>query len=275
MKKTKKVRFTKITGAGNDFLVIDLRDNKNQVPVAKRKALVIAACNRHYGVGADGLIFLEAPKDKKNNFKWDFYNKDGSHAEMCLNASRCVVRYELQNTKTVKFESIVGVVSGEEQGRDIEVNLQVKQQRIKLLSLKSKNIEFEGYAVNSGVPHFVVHKKIKITEELKEHSSHLRFNDVFGKPGSNVTYWYEKGATNFQAVTFERGVEDFTLACGTGAVAVAMVLDFIYQKNPVNIQMPGGKIKVALGSTIKNKSRQAKILGPAEIICEGELCLKV
>lgn len=254
------LKFTKLTGAGNDFIVIDLRSAKKNISQKKRKEIVRHACNRHYGVGADGLIFLE--KSKKQDFKWDFYNKDGSHAEMCLNASRCVVRFELARKKKVMFESIVGLVYGKASGKDIEVELPIKKQKIQLLTLKTSLSETDGYAVNSGVPHFVVHKNFSNLDALRKNSSLLRFHKAFKKAGSNVTYWEGKGSS-VKAVTFERGVEDFTLACGTGAVAVGMIFEAVYKKNPVTVQMPGGKIKVQL------KEKSARIVGPAEIICEG------
>lgn len=270
--KKNNVQFTKISGAGNDFLIVDLRSSRHHLSKKKRKQIVSKACDRHFGVGADGMIFLEKPKNKKNNFKWDFYNKDGSHAEMCLNASRCVVRYEMKKAKSVFFESDVGIVIGKSAGKDVQVELPVKKQKIQLLSVRTSNgkgkfIETDGYFVNSGVPHFVVHKKVTNKDLIKETSSHLRFHSVFKNSGSNITYWNGQGSS-VKAVTFERGVEDFTLACGTGAVAVGMVFEAIYKKNPVTVQMPGGKIKVTL------KEKSAMIVGPAEIICEGVLCLK-
>lgn len=261
------MKFTKLSGAGNDFIVVDLRSHKNKLSTKQRKTIVRSACDRHFGVGADGLIFLEKAKSNKSDFKWDFYNKDGSHAEMCLNASRCVARYALNKlsgkNKSVTFDTVVGLVTGKESGNEIEVELPIKKQKIKLLTLKTKLSETDGYAVNSGVPHFVVHKSFFNLHSLKENSSLLRFHKSFGVPGSNVTYWEGKGSS-VRAVTFERGVEDFTLACGTGAVAVGMVFESIYQKNPVTVQMPGGKIKVHL------KDESAIVKGPAELICEGE-----
>lgn len=271
MKKNNNLKFTKLSGAGNDFIVIDLRNSHRALSRKKRKEIVRQACDRNFGIGADGLIYLEKPKNKKNNFKWDFYNRDGSHAEMCLNASRCVARYELQHNKNVNFESMVGIVFGKNSGKDITVELPIKKQKIKVLTLKTfdgKGHETDGYAVNSGVPHFVVHKNFSNLESLKHISSQLRFHKEFKKPGSNITYWQGKGSS-VKAVTFERGVEDFTLACGTGAVAVAMVFDGVYRKNPITVQMPGGKIKVLL------KEKSAIVTGPADLICEGELCLKV
>lgn len=265
--KKNSLKFSKLTGAGNDFIVVDLRSSKKIFSQKRRKEIVRFACERHYGVGADGLIFIEKAKNRSNDFSWDFYNRDGSHAEMCLNASRCVVRYELKKKKNIKFESIVGVVLGKQSGKDIQVELPIRKQKIQLLSLKTfdgKSHETEGYAVNSGVPHYVVHKKISNLDSLKHASSQLRFHKIFGKPGSNVTYWNGKGSA-VDAVTFERGVEGFTLACGTGAVAVGMVFEAIYQKNPITVKMPGGKIKVQL------KEKSAIVTGPAELICEGEI----
>ncbi len=264
MKKNNKIKFSKLEGAGNDFIIVDLR-SKQRILKRNRKNLVRAICDRNFGVGADGLIFLEKTNNRNSHFKWDFYNKDGSHAEMCLNASRCVIRYALNKDKRqeIVFESIVGLVIGKKLGKNIMAELPLKRGKIEILSLKAKNNTIEGYAVNSGVPHFVVHKDFKNLQALKEVSSNLRFHKHFKKPGSNVTYWNGKGSS-VKAVTFERGVEDFTLACGTGAVAVGMVFDDVYKKNPIDVQMPGGKIEV------KIKEKSAIINGPAELICEGE-----
>lgn len=269
----KNLEFAKLSGAGNDFIVIDLQKTKRTISKSSRRKLVKAACDRNFGVGADGLIFLEKPKDKKNHFRWDFYNKDGSDAEMCLNASRCAVRYaiEILNIKTsVRFESQVGVVVGTKKNENILVELPIAKQVVKPLRIQTKNKKLiKGYFVNSGVPHFVVFQnKIKNALSLKEQSSELRFHKEFKKPGSNITYW-EKSGKEILAVTFERGVEDYTLACGTGAVAVGMVFDSIFAKNPVTINMPGGKIKVAL------KKASAQVEGRADLICKGVLCLKV
>ncbi len=268
------LEFVKLSGAGNDFIVIDLRHSRRKLPKAYRKKLVKKVCHRNFGVGADGLIFLEKPRSKKNNFKWDFYNKDGSDAEMCLNASRCVIRYEFDvvkyNKKQAYFESDVGVVSGSKVGKNIQVELPIKKQKVAPLEVSTKDKKsVKGYFVNSGVPHFVVFQnKLESVYSIKELSSELRFHKKFKKPGSNITYCEKKGS-NIRAVTFERGVEDYTLACGTGAVAVGMVFDSEFSKNPVTIQMPGGKIKVTM------KESFAKIEGPSEIICKGVLCLKV
>lgn len=268
----KNLNFVKLSGAGNDFIVIDLRSVKRKLTKLLRKKIVRKVCDRNFGVGADGLIFLEKSKSKQNNFKWDFYNKDGSDAEMCLNASRCVVRYELdiaQKRGLIQFESDVGIVRGKKKGSNIQVELPVRKQQVKPLRVLTKNKKVtRGYYVNSGVPHFVVFQKLKEVYKMKEISSELRFHKEFKKPGSNITYWEKKGS-QINAVTFERGVEDYTLACGTGAVAVGMVFDSIFSKNPVTIQMPGGKIKVEVQRDF------TKIEGPAEIICKGVLCLKV
>ena len=105
--KKNNLKFTKLSGAGNDFIVVDLRSSKKSFSLKKRKEIVRNACDRHFGVGADGLIFLEKAKNKKNDFKWDFYNRDGSHAEMCLNASRCVVRFELTKKSKVILQIYV------------------------------------------------------------------------------------------------------------------------------------------------------------------------
>jgi len=273
--KKNKIAISKYSGAGNDFIIIDLRNQKIGLSRSQRKNLARKLCNRNFGIGADGLIFLEKPKHTKNKFAWDFYNQDGSIAEMCLNASRCVTLFEFHKTKkthTVSFESAIGVVSGKvvagaSSPALVEVTIPLQQARGKKISLLVSGHKHIGYLVDSGVPHFVIHKKnFKQTTELLL-AAHLRSHAKLKPRGANITYWEKKGKI-IRAATFERGVENFTLACGTGAAAIGIMFEDLFDQPQVSVQMPGGKIFVC------KKLDHILIKGPAQKIFDGNIDLK-
>ncbi len=249
------MNFFKASGASNDFILLDL--SKDQPSLINRKQLVQKICDRKNGVGADGFVFLD-PSDSAD-FKWDFYNTDGSHAEMCGNAARCVILYWLdQNpstTQPVKFETVVGVIEGVQLAKNwIDVQMPHVDPPKKWTE---SGLEFEF--VNTGVPHAVV-TQVKNLESVKLLRRHARF----GEHGTNVTFIQWVNDHTLSAQTFERGVEDYTLACGTGAVAAALVG---FHQRPelesLNIQMPGGELVVS------NEARP-RLTGEAHLIAKFE-----
>lgn len=257
-----------MSGAGNDFVIVSSRTSQERSKIktflgpASRKELAIKACNRTSGVGADGLLFLE--RSEKANIKWDFYNSDGSRPEMCGNAARCVVRYfSNQNNKTIKIETPAGIVYGSHIKKNIT---RVLVTNIKIIQNKKAVQHYKGDFVNAGVPHFVLKgNNIFKKEHLFEIGKTLRGHKAFGKKGTNVTFVERQGG-HFNVISFERGVEGFTLACGTGALAAAASL---FMQNPkmksVDIKMPGGALKV-------QKAKEGFLLsGPADYICKGQI----
>lgn len=265
-KKNKIIIFFKYVGAGNDFLIIDLRSQKIKLSKNIRKKLVIKYSNRHQGIGADGVIFLEKPKNKANQFYWDFYNDDGSYAEMCLNAARCVSFYEIKRTgkKRISFETDIGVLFGTRQSKEkilIEMPIQRKTPEKKQIRVCGQNIS--GYFINSGTPQFLIRtQKINPKKEVTK-ARQIRNHKIFGPRGTNVTYWSQALKNQKTAVTYERGVEDFTLACGTGAAAVALLADHLFAQTKVFVQMPGGRL------TIKIFKNRLQMTGPVQKICSG------
>lgn len=247
-------------------MIIDLRSQKIKLSKNIRKKLVIKYSNRHQGIGADGVIFLEKPKNKANQFYWDFYNDDGSYAEMCLNAARCVSFYEIKRTgkKRISFETDIGVLFGTRQSKEkilIEMPIQRKTPEKKQIRVCGQNIS--GYFINSGTPQFLIRtQKINPKKEVTK-ARQIRNHKIFGPRGTNVTYWSQALKNQKTAVTYERGVEDFTLACGTGAAAVALLADHLFAQTKVFVQMPGGRL------TIKIFKNRLQMTGPVQKICSG------
>jgi diaminopimelate epimerase len=246
------MRFAKLQGSGNDFVVIDNRDGKVEEFLRSLnldiKEFVKRVCAFHTGVGADGLILIENPENPGNHFKWQFFNSDGSAAEMCGNGSRCAVRFAFDEGivgKEVRFETLAGVIKAYvlDGGKRIKVQLTPpKDYREVSLSLDTQSIE--GYFINTGVPHFVAVVNDLEKIDVKKLGRAIRFHPEFQPKGTNVNFIEREGEDAIRIRTYERGVEGETLACGTGATASAIVAykNGIVSKRPVRVLTKGGEV---------------------------------
>ncbi len=246
------MEFSKLQGSGNDFVLIDNRDGKVYKTLSKiglgLKDFVVRVCENHTGVGADGLILIENPKDPDNDFRWRFFNADGSEAEMCGNGSRCAVRFcydlGIVNEK-VRFETIAGVIKAEvlEEGRKVRVQLTPPSEPTeKILDVNGKWVE--GVFIDTGVPHTVVPVKDIDSVDVVELGRVIRFHEEFQPKGTNVNFIQPIGKSRIRIRTYERGVEAETLACGTGATASAIVayMKGLVKERPVEVVTKSGEI---------------------------------
>ncbi|MDG0814878.1 diaminopimelate epimerase [Bdellovibrio svalbardensis] len=245
------VRITKMSGAGNTFALIDARDSSVWKNVEKdlhisRPEFAKKVCDTVLGVATDGLLLIETGSDGFD-FNWDFYNNDGSTAEMCGNAARCAARYCQENLanelKSIRFKTGAGLVTAEILG-DGRVRVRMPEAKYvrESIELKTQSSSTETFAlVNTGVPHLVqkIHT-MEDVENLKEMARECRSHVDLKPAGANVTFYTIENSKKIQAVTFERGVEDYTLACGTGAVAAALVHSKESKEKSIEVQMPGG-----------------------------------
>lgn len=228
-----------LSGAGNTFHIFYNVD-KSVLPQAKLPALVRDLCDKD---PADGVVFLDLISEEQQKYKWDFYNNDGSHAEMCGNATRCVgyfAEHILQSkTSDIKLETACGEVQIQILG---ETSYKVFMPRVEIF--KHANL----FYCNTGVPHVVI--EIPSTdrfENWKAQCEKMRNSAEFQPHGTNVTLLMcESGHDHVLAVTFERGVEDFTLACGTGAIAAALFMSEKYKNTKTSVEMPGGTLNIDL-----------------------------
>lgn len=253
-----------MNGAGNSFFIIDALTNPLAEDKLSRADFAKRICTNTNGIKADGLVILQKSSRADVDFEWDFFNSDGSFAEMCGNASRCVSRFYLEKIKTqskVRFLTSAGVIEGEIAGPEqYRVQMPALKEAGQLLELGTAKQKY--FFINTGVPHLVVE-----SAPSKALALELRASAVLGPAGSNVTFFEQVTETYAKAVTFERGVNDFTLACGTGATAAAA---FARQKNPAHqkfsVEMPGGILEVAWLSL-----HQASLSGPAQFDFEGRV----
>ena len=244
------MEFWKLQGSGNDFVIIDDRENSLE-NFLKEKGLskeefVKKVCAFHTGVGADGLILIKNPDNPENDFKWEFFNSDGSVAEMCGNGSRCAVRFAYEKGiagKNVKFETLAGVIRAEVLNkRVIKVQLTPPTEPQEK-TLRTKEGDIRGFFINTGVPHFVVPvedvEKINVIKLGRE----LRFHEEFQPKGTNVNFIQPVSGDTIKIRTYERGVESETLACGTGATASAIVsyISGLVKKKPVKVVTKSGE----------------------------------
>lgn len=256
-------KLIKMTATGNDFLVIDCYSAQGWSPSdfpsdKSRPEIARLWCDRHFGLGADGIFFIEPTSQPHAQLRWDFFNCDGSQAEMCGNAARCMTLFCLEKkwvANEVIWETQAGLRRGWKSAQGIHVELPQ-------LTTPPKLHE-DYYIVNSGVPHAVVIRPQNTDKSaLKEQAKKIRHSPVFGQAGTNVTFILAQSDNGIEILTYERGVEDFTLSCGTGAVAAAAVQQLLSGQKQINVAVPGGKLMVDL-------SRSYPILiGPAQFVAE-------
>ncbi len=238
-----------MSGAGNSFLIVNESSETNQQIEAvfgkqERSKIAKYMASSEFGPGADGVLFLK--KGTEADIEWEFYNSDGSRPEMCGNASRCAARFAFDNKlagKRVSLKTDAGIVFGEVEDR-VTVRLTTPTQ-IQKKSIQIGEEMYQGLSVDTGVPHFVVWGEGK-EEKLVEIGKEIRNQAAFFPRGTNVTFVWKNG----DAKSYERGVEDITLACGTGAVAAGVFLTDQGEKNYeeiIDLNFPGGLLSVRIG----------------------------
>ena len=290
MKKVpKKIPFMKLSGAGNDFIVVDNRNRA--VDPGKMSAFVTSVCTRHLSVGADGLIFIE--KAPKAHFRWRFYNNDGGKADFCGNGARCVARFAYLKRiapKKMRFEGTAGVVEAMVDGESVTVRVpdptglrlnirldvpQHRRRRTDLTALSHPGqlgMTLEGHAVNTGVPHFVYFVHDTSTAEVIGLGRQIRHHAAFKPSGTNVDFVEVVDRRMIRIRTYERGVEDETLACGSGAIASALVAAVVHKvESPVAV-VPLSRRPMAVSFRMDgNRFADVALTGEARAVYEGEM----
>lgn len=223
---SRTISFTKMTGSGNDFIIID---NRSHILDADQSAPFIrAACRRKFSVGADGLIFIQ--EDPETDFQWRFFNADSSEAEMCGNGARCAARFAflkgIVSQPNMTFRTRAGIIAAEVQGRRVKIRMTPPEKLLLDFPLESSGQVFSLNFINTGVPHVVGlldSKEALDSLDVHKHGNFFRFHEKFQPAGTNVNFAHVQDRNHMLIRTYERGVEDETLACGTGAMASALV----------------------------------------------------
>ncbi len=221
-----RIRFFKMSGSGNDFILIDNR--AHQIDPAKYKAIVRSACRRKFSVGADGLIFIE--NDEAVDFKWLFFNADGSEAEMCGNGARCAARFAHLNgivkSSKIAFRTLAGVIEAEIKGERVKIRVTAPHSLQMNINVQTEDRPFGVSFINTGVPHvvcFMDNESALEAAEVDRWGRSLRYHSQFQPAGTNVNFAIVQDPHHLAIRTYERGVEAETLACGTGSIASALL----------------------------------------------------
>jgi diaminopimelate epimerase len=259
------IEFYKYQGTGNDFILIDNRSTKLQLSYAHIKFL----CNRHFGIGADGLMLLE--NEISYDFKMVYYNSDGHQSSMCGNGGRCITA----------FAKHLGIIN--EKSRFLAVDgphdsVLLSDDVVSLKMNDVKNIE-EGpgyFFMNTGSPHYIITTQNVRGINLVEEGRKIRYNERFKEEGTNVNF-VEKFDDHIFVRTYERGVEDETLSCGTGVTAAALAaacMGSSTTKNSCLVSTPGGMLNVKFDKVLANTFYNIWLEGPAHMVFKGTIDLE-
>ena len=265
------LEFTKMNGAGNDFLLADNRARKIKLSAEQISRL----CHRQRGAGADGLMLLIPCASGNADWAWEFYNNDGSTAEMCGNGARCFARYVQKLTgshRDLTFETGAGIIGASFAGDRVTVTL-TKPAGLRLdekvaLSTGTQTI----HSLNTGVPHAVLFVPDADQAMVQQLGREIRRHPHFAPRGTNVNFVQQLGPGSIRVRTYERGVEGETLACGTGLTASALISALLLKfPSPVKVQVQGGdQLEVAFQENNREFS-DVRLTGPADFVFEGRI----
>ncbi len=257
-----KINFAKYQGTGNDFVMID---NRKGIFPKNNIELIEKLCDRRFGIGADGLILLE--NDSETDFRMVYYNSDGNESSMCGNGGRCLVAFA-KSLNVVQDDTDFIATDGPHHASIFENGI---------VSLGMKEVDFvkiepDYVFLNTGSPHHVMMVDDLKNYDVKTVGAQIRYSDLYGKPGSNVNFVNQISENHFALRTYERGVEDETWSCGTGATAAAIAMHAIGKTTAhhIHLDVEGGKLEV---SFVKegNKYTNVFLKGPATFVFEGEI----
>lgn len=271
----KEIAFTKMVASGNDFVIIDMRAVSRQSSVIRLNIFAKEICDRKYGVGADGLLILE--KSKKANFKMRVFNPDGSEPNMCGNGARCAALYyqaksEKRKTQNaIKFETKAGIIEAEVKKDIVKLKLTDPKDLWTNIDLNIGSQFYKVHYINTGVPHAVFFVGNVDTINVKEVGKQIRFHKQFQPEGTNANFAQVIGNKALKVRTYERGVEDETLACGTGSVASALIAYNLKltNKSPISVKTKSGEVLKVYFDYKNDKFSNVWLEGSARWVYEG------
>ncbi len=266
------MNFFKMSGSGNDFILMDNREGV-LADVADIGEFVRAICRRKVSVGADGVILVEP--SERADFRWRFFNADGGEVEMCGNGGRCVARFAyLQGIagERMSFETVAGLIDAEVRGEVVKLRLTEPSALQVNLPIDLGGEVLTVDSLNTGVPHVVAFVQDLDRFEVFRHGRSLRYHEAFAPAGTNANFVTITGPHSLSVRTYERGVEDETLACGTGSVASALAAAARGEvASPVEVTVRSGEILSIHFDRIDGAFRNVYLEGRVRVIYEGRL----
>ncbi|WP_299536357.1 diaminopimelate epimerase [Ulvibacterium sp.] len=255
-----KLTFYKYQGTGNDFVMID---NRQRIFPKKDSNLVSSLCDRRFGIGADGLILLE--EDPDSGFGMVYYNADGNEGSLCGNGGRCFVTFA-KHLGLIEDKMVFRAADGAHEASVTGDIVSLKMQDVSDIRQKPNAI-----FLDTGSPHHVQLIQGLSNFKVVKEGARLRYG-LYGKSGSNINFVQPSENGSFTVRTYERGVEDETLSCGTGVTAVALAMHNIgkLQQQEAKIQTQGGELKVTF-NVEDGKYTDVHLVGPAKLVYKGEI----
>lgn len=267
------VRFTKMNGAGNDFVLIDNRQGSIRLSPDQ----IVRICHRQRGVGADGIMLLVPPRTGKADWAWDFYNNDGSTAEMCGNGARCFARFVQREAGTngrFSFETGAGIITASFEGERVKINLTEPKDLRLNEQVKLSSGPASIHSLNTGVPHAVLFVPDADQAMVQNLGAQIRYHEHFKPRGTNVNFVQLLGPQSIRVRTYERGVEGETLACGTGVTASAIIAARLNGfTSPVKVKVQGGDLLEVSFREEGGGFKDVHLTGPADFVFDGQINL--
>lgn len=266
------IPFTKMNGAGNDFVLLDNRAGLADLG----SAAVARLCDRHRGVGADGVLAVEPAEGAGADFRMRYYNSDGGEAEMCGNGARCFARFAGRLAgralESIRFETPAGVIGAHFEGERVRLAMSAPRDRRLRETVEARGQRWTVHSVDTGVPHAVIFVDEPGDVDVAATGAALRYHPHFAPRGTNVNFAGVTAPGRLTLRTYERGVEAETLACGTGAVAAALIYAALYDLDgPVDIAVRGGE-DLQIGFTREGgEFQEVTLSGPADFVFTGEI----
>lgn len=268
-----EMEFTKMVASGNDFIIIDNRKGASYGSGTSINDVAKKFCERKMSVGADGLLLIE--DSKRGDFKMRVFNPDGSEVDMCGNGSRCTALYAVENhiaPKAMRIETRAGLIDAEVTGLRVKIKLtDPKDLRLNIrlnIGKKTHKIHF----VNTGVPHVVYFFKDIDKLNVKALGSRTRFHKTFGPKGANANFAEVLSPKEIKVRTYERGVEDETYACGTGATASAVISSLLYGfDSHIDVRTKSGEVLRVYFERKRRSIKNVYLEGEAQVAYRGRI----
>lgn len=258
------LQFFKYQGTGNDFVMIDNRaahfPDKGSVGEDKVRNLIMKLCHRKFGIGADGLILIQ--DHPAVDFEMVYFNADGSQS-MCGNGSRCAVRFA-SDLGIIEDKTTFMTIDGKH-----EAHLEEKLVHLKMNKVNQVKFLENDFFINTGSPHHIRFAKDVQHINVYEEGRKIRYNEMYHAAGTNVNFAEVINEKEIFVRTYERGVEDETLSCGTGVTAVALASSYKKMSSPVTVKTLGGTLKVSYDTARENVFDNIYLIGPAQKVFKG------
>ena len=266
------LHFTKMNGAGNDFVMVDNRDGKQSLELG----VIARLCDRHRGVGADGLLAVE-PAENGADFRMRYYNADGGEAEMCGNGARCFARFASRltgKTDEISFETIAGKITASLLGERVQLRMSEPKDLVLGTPLNVRGEETVVHFVNTGVPHAVMVVTNIGAVEVGPVGAAVRYHEHFAPKGTNANFIEVQGPRLLSIRTYERGVEGETLACGTGVCAGALIHSALTgEAGPIQVRVKGGDTLEVGFEKVGETFTNVTLTGPADFVFDGDIAV--